>query len=276
MADKEKACFIVMPISIPDIYLDVYRDGKEHFLHVLHCLFVPSIESAGYKAMPPIAEGADLIHAEIIKNLEKSDLVLCDMSCLNPNVFFEFGIRTSLNKSVCIVKDEHTRKVPFDTGILNYQEYKSTLNAWELPEEIEKLASHIKASEERSNGQNMLWKYFGLKNEAHPYTGDKDSDSKIDYLSIQIDSLLQKLGDRQKNTSPSYPNIPESFLSVIADIMDLKPEGFVPVDIKPTLNSLEVLFRGYAPPSKTAQMSKQLSDKYNTHVVLTRIDNNNQ
>jgi len=51
-----------------------------------------------------------LIHAEIIRNIENADLVLCDMSCLNPNVFFEFGIRTSLNKPVSVVKMRSLKK----------------------------------------------------------------------------------------------------------------------------------------------------------------------
>ena len=84
-----------------------------------------------------------MIHAEIVRNIETADLVLCDMSCLNPNVFFEFGIRTSLNKPVSVVKDEVTKKVPFDTANLNYQEYKSTLNPWELGAEISKLEQNI-------------------------------------------------------------------------------------------------------------------------------------
>ncbi len=102
MADEKKTRFIIMPITTPKAFLDTYRDGKEHFKHVLKCLFIPSVEAAGYTAIPPIAKGADLIHAVTIENLEKADLVLCDMSCLNPNVFFKFGIRTSSNKPVCV------------------------------------------------------------------------------------------------------------------------------------------------------------------------------
>ena len=131
MAETKKTCFIIMPITTPDSFVEIYRDGKDHFKHVLECLFIPAVEKAGFEAIPPIAKGSDLIHAEIIKNLETADLVLCDMSCLNPNVFFEFGIRTSLNKPVSVVKDELTVNVPFDTGILNNKEYDSKLDTWE-------------------------------------------------------------------------------------------------------------------------------------------------
>jgi hypothetical protein len=141
--DEKKTCFIIMPITTPDTRLEDYRDGADHFKHVLECLFVPSVQKAGYEPIPPIAKGSDLIHAEIVSNLETADLVLCDMSCLNPNVFFEFGIRTSLNKPVCVVKDELTEKVPFDAGIINHHEYGSGLEHWNMDEEIDKLVEHV-------------------------------------------------------------------------------------------------------------------------------------
>lgn len=159
MAEK-KSCFIIMPITTPESFIEKYRDGVEHFEHVLKCLFIPSVKLAGYKHISPIAKGSDLIHAQIIQNIETSDLVLCDMSCLNPNVFFEFGIRTSLNKPVCIVKDELTKTVPFDTTILNHHEYMSSLDPWKLDKERIKLSEHLITSQERSKGENTLMAIF--------------------------------------------------------------------------------------------------------------------
>lgn len=184
MEDDSKTCFIIMPIRTPENSVEIYRDREAHFTHVLECLFVPAVESAGFTPIPPTSKGSDLIHAAIIKNLENSNIVLCDMSCLNPNVFFEFGIRASLNKPVCVVKDEHTKNVPFDTGILNYQEYKSSLDPWELAAEVKKLSEHIKASYERSKGENTLWHYFGLREKAQPYQGETGIDSSLQLLSL--------------------------------------------------------------------------------------------
>jgi hypothetical protein len=152
------------------------------------------VEKAGYDPIPPIAKGADLIHAEIIKNLENSDLVLCDMSCLNPNVFFEFGIRTSLNKPVSIVKDDLTVSVPFDAGILNHDEYASSLEPWELDGEVAKLVEHLRSSDKRSKGENTLWRHFGFRAEAKAHEGGSSPDAKLDYLMDQVDYLRQRLG----------------------------------------------------------------------------------
>lgn len=57
MAKDEKQCFIIMPITTPEALLKDYRDGAEHFHHVLNCLLIPSVEKAGFEARPPTARG---------------------------------------------------------------------------------------------------------------------------------------------------------------------------------------------------------------------------
>lgn len=124
------SCFIIMPVSTPEMMVDDYGRDKDHFRHVLDHLFLPAVRSAGLDPILPTAEGSQLIHPEIVKNLEKADLVLCDMSILNPNVFFELGIRTALNKPVCLVRDNLTELVPFDMSIVNNHTYQSSLVPW--------------------------------------------------------------------------------------------------------------------------------------------------
>ncbi len=198
----EKSCFIIMPISTPKSMVTEYNDGAEHFEHVLKALFIPSVVKAGFKPIPPIAKGADLIHAGIVRNLETADLVLCDMSCLNPNVFFEFGIRTSLNKPVCVVKDELVKDVPFDAGILNHLEYQSDLAGWRIERERETIAKHIEESAERSKGENTLWKYFGMSTKASAYEAGAGSGNQLEYLTLQMESMREKI-DRLSPASGS-------------------------------------------------------------------------
>ncbi|MCG8337654.1 MAG: hypothetical protein MJE63_24395, partial [Proteobacteria bacterium] len=159
---NKKKCFIIMPISTPEAMMRHYVGNEDHFRHILNQLFIPAIDEAGFCPVSPNIEGSDLIHAEIIKNLIDCEMVLCDMSCLNPNVFFEYGIRTALNKPVCVIKDELTNSVPFDTSVIHYENYDSKLEVWNLKQSISKLAEHIKVSNNKCNGQNKLWRYFGL------------------------------------------------------------------------------------------------------------------
>jgi hypothetical protein len=121
-----------MPLSTASEALPRYGNDDAHFVHVLEHLFVPAVEQAGFEAVRPTMFGADLIHAEIIKNLETADLVLCDASGYNPNVFFELGIRTALDRPVALVRDSITERLPFDTSIINTHTYDASLcpGAW--------------------------------------------------------------------------------------------------------------------------------------------------
>ena len=103
---------------------------------VLDHLFIPAIEEAGFNPISPKSEGSEIIHAEIITNLAECEMVLCDMSSLNANVFFEFGIRTALNKPVSLVVDEKIENIPFDTSIINHHKYHSSLRVDSIKREV--------------------------------------------------------------------------------------------------------------------------------------------
>lgn len=186
-----------MPVATPEPILPVYENDAGHFAHVLEYLFVPAIKLAEFKAIRPIAQGADVIQAEIIKNLETAELVLCDISTLNPNVFFELGCRTALNKPVCYVKDDLTARIPFDTGIINHHTYNHSLAHWTLEREIEKLAAHIGTCAKRSASGNMLWHYFGLRSTAHAAPTDSPEADRLEYLVMQVEALRKSVAEQQ-------------------------------------------------------------------------------
>jgi hypothetical protein len=170
-----KKCFIIMPVSTPSELISVYKEDSDHFIHVMEHLFIPAIKKAGFDPILPITEGSDIIHGHIISNLESSDLVLCDMSTNNPNAFFEFGIRTALNKPICVVKDHFVEKVPFDVVPINYHVYSSDLSPWKVENEVDKLAKHIKNSFSENDNCNPLWKYFGTKAQSKEDTAKETS-----------------------------------------------------------------------------------------------------
>lgn len=195
-------CFVVMPISTLDIYADRYND-PEHFSHVLDYLFIPALEAAGYETVPPTVTGSDLIHAEIISNLETCDLVLCDISTLNPNVFFELGIRTSLDRPAALVRDNFTVQIPFDTGSINTHTYDASLRPWKLHSEVVALTLHIQQVAAKSGDRNALWRYFGLTQRASPAEISNPTEAKLDLLIDQVNRLAKR--------SDIVPNPPPLF-----------------------------------------------------------------
>jgi hypothetical protein len=181
------SCFIIMPITTSPKDAQLYNDDQ-HFAHTLTHLMIPAVKRANYQALPPIAAGADLIHAEIVRKLETADLVLCDISSLNPNVFFELGIRTAVDRPVCIVRDTFTKQIPFDTGIMNVHQYDPSLSPWTLDGEVDAIAQHLQAAAKRSEGRNPLWRYFGLTTRAAFKEGESSLEEKIDLLMLQLDN----------------------------------------------------------------------------------------
>lgn len=198
-----------MPITTPASYVQTYNNDKDHFAHILQHLFTPALEKAGFEAVSPKSSGSDLIHADIITNLSNCDLVLCDMSLVNPNVFFEFGIRCALDKSVALVIDDKTEKVPFDTGIINFHTYKSS-PLWDKDDEIDNLSLHIKESYEKLNGHNALWKYFGIRQSGAFSPENATTEDKLDYIIQRLSSdkvILEYQESAFSNLSPAEKRV---------------------------------------------------------------------
>lgn len=194
---SKQSCFIIMPLTTPDRYVDTYGGDDQHFIHVLDHLFKPAIEAAGMEPIPPISKGSEVIHGDIIRNLETADLVLCDMSILNPNVFFELGIRTALNKNVAMIRDNVTERVPFDTTIINYHEYDCSLSAWTIDQQIDYLKAHIEDCME--NGEvNSLWGYFSMSQQAEVPNDAPNVERQLGYLIKQVESLKGNVGKAKR------------------------------------------------------------------------------
>ncbi len=206
-------CFIIMPLTTPEIFLPKYSGDRDHFKHVIDHLIIPAIEQIGLEPIPPITKGSDVIHGEVIKHLETSDVVLCDMSCLNPNVFFELGIRTALNKALCLIKDDITVNVPFDTTIINYHTYLSALSPWTLKKDISDLSEHLKKSIENSKGTSSLWKYFSLSMRAEPMKERTGVEGKLELLTFQMDGMKKQLEKLQIGDSKEINTLTKVDLS---------------------------------------------------------------
>ncbi|WP_419706638.1 hypothetical protein [Promicromonospora sp. NFX87] len=200
MADPKvkKTCFIAMPITTRPDEAVRYGGDQNHWIHVMGSLFEKAIEQAGFEPIRPKVIGASLIHGEIIRNLSTADLVLVDLSSHNPNVFFELGVRTSINRPISLVRDEHT-ELPFDIAGINAHQYDSRLPVWENDRQQAELAKHIRESFESCNGENPLWKQFGLSITAsEPNAGESPYEAKIDLLVNEFQTMKNQIGQNRR------------------------------------------------------------------------------
>jgi len=92
--------------------------SPDHFQKVLNEICIPAVKRIRFTAIPPSRTGTYPIDEEILARLKDADLVLCDISTLNPNVLFELGIRRGVYKPFAIIKDKATTD-PFNLTNFN-------------------------------------------------------------------------------------------------------------------------------------------------------------
>jgi hypothetical protein len=180
-----------MPITTPEEAVAQYGGDREHFLHVAEFIFKPAAELAGYRFVPASVDSSKVIQAAIIDNLARADVVLCDTSLWNANVFFELGIRVALNKPVALVRDGLTDTVPFDNTPVHCYEYDHRMEPWCLAAEIPKLSEHIAAAGEHE--QNELWRFAGIQVTAQQSDAGSPEDAKLDLLLAKVAALAERV-----------------------------------------------------------------------------------
>ncbi|WP_220485856.1 hypothetical protein [Psychromonas sp. SR45-3] len=152
-----KVCGIVMPISSAD------GCSESHWSEVLGILN-DAIEDSGFEGnLVSNADDVGIIHKRIIQNLYDNPIVVCDVSCKNPNVMFELGLRLAFDKPTIIVKDDKT-SYSFDTSAIEHLEYPRDLRFSQIVEFKEKLADKIRATYKKSTtdtNYTTFLKHFG-------------------------------------------------------------------------------------------------------------------
>ncbi|WP_188985185.1 hypothetical protein [Saccharopolyspora thermophila] len=83
------------------------------------------------------------INKETVKYLAEADLVIADLTDLNPNVFYELGVRHALRRSgtVLLIDESRTEAVPFDLGYYRVLSYRSG-----SPEDIVQLTEQLRVT----------------------------------------------------------------------------------------------------------------------------------
>lgn len=161
MTDEKKKveCGLVMPISAID------GCSAEHWQEVRSILVdaVKSINKLDIEIkMVSEADEVGVIQKRIVQSLYNSDIVVCDVSCKNPNVMFELGMRLAFDKPTVIVKDDKT-DYTFDTGIIEHIVYPRDLRFSKIIEFKEKFSRKVLATYEQANNPNhsTFLKSFG-------------------------------------------------------------------------------------------------------------------
>lgn len=117
-------CFVVMRIGKEG------SDDHSHFRALYDEFIKPMVAECGYTVVrADDFEKGGAITSDIIRELASSDLVIADLTDLNPNVFYELGVRHSLvgRGTIMIVDDARTSSIPFDIGAYRVLKYTTDM-----------------------------------------------------------------------------------------------------------------------------------------------------
>lgn len=184
-SEEEKICGIVMPISaIDDCSIEHWSEVKT--------ILMDAISSAGYEAnLVSDSDDSGVIQKRIVQNLYYNKIVVCDVSCKNPNVMFELGMRLAFDKPTIIVMDDKTN-YSFDTSIIEHLTYPRDLSYFKIVGFKEKLKNKIQGTVKKASqpGYTTFLKNFGqftiAKIENIEGSLNEAVLSKLDDLSRQI------------------------------------------------------------------------------------------
>lgn len=146
---EQPRCGIVMPIATFGDY------EAQHWLEV-RAILERSICKSNHVPSPVWEHTeTDIIQGRIIRNLYEYDVVLCDISGLNPNVMFELGLRLAFKKPVIIVVDDET-KIPFDTNVIEHIIYNRGLNFQKTELFIDRICEKISSIMKSYNAKTYI------------------------------------------------------------------------------------------------------------------------
>lgn len=212
--EKEKKCFIIMPIADMDGY-----DSK-HFNRVYNHLIKPACEDAGFTPIraDDIAS-SNYIIIDILEKILDSDIVICDLSGRNPNVMYELGIRQAFDRPTVLIKDTKTSNI-FDIQGLRYTEYEQSLRVDTVEKEIKKISAAIKATHDNVGKEvNSIIKLLGIT------PAEITSNVKLSSETSLLLSAIHNISDRLTSLEDiKQKNINDFFY---ADMQSNKNKGYI-------------------------------------------------
>lgn len=136
----QKKCFVVIPFGERTDADDNSIDFDEIYTHLIK----NTVEGLGITCIrcDEISE-AGWIHLRMFEHVYVADVVVVDITSLNPNVFYELGVRHALVDSVTVLIRRIGTMIPFNIQGLNVIEYDPGSMA-SVEEARKKIADHIR------------------------------------------------------------------------------------------------------------------------------------
>ncbi|MDE6662004.1 MAG: nucleoside 2-deoxyribosyltransferase [Lachnospiraceae bacterium] len=197
---EKKTCFIVTPIGNDDSVIRRHIDG------IIDQAIVPALEEKYEIDVAHRKFEIGSINDRVIESVYKADLVIANLTNLNPNVMFELAVRYSFGKPAIVIAEKDT-KLPFDIIVENTVFYvNDPSGANELKEKIIEFERNIDFENTNYGPIFKIINRIPLFNEVE---GGKNvsSDKALSYIINRLDSLEQKINSPTNNKRTKKPSI---------------------------------------------------------------------
>jgi hypothetical protein len=205
MASEEtKICFVISPIGEENS--EIRRRSDQIFKYIIK----PVAEACGYKAIRAdhIPE-TGLITRQIIQHIFDASLVVADLTCSNPNVFYELAIRHAQRKPYVQIIQKGER-IPFDVaGIRTIQvDHRDLDSVAKAKSEIEDCIKSMEGKEDIESPISIAVSYGFLQQKG------TSEQKQLAALMVEMENLkaeirnisqmVQGLGQSSSRADPAY------------------------------------------------------------------------
>lgn len=212
-----KTAFVIMPIGKKG------TDDYQHFHAVYEKFVKPALVGYGFQALraDELAQSGS-ITKDIIKYLVSCELVIADLTDLNPNVFYELGIRHALKEcgTILLIDEAKTPSIPFDLSPYRTITFRgsSAEGLGKLSDELKRFMDETRKAK-HPNIDNPVHDWITFL-ERHNTTNNYSPDKKHNWRKTTSVSVL----------SISYNEISDP-RSTITEALEEVEKGLLPQDI---------------------------------------------
>lgn len=190
---EKKSCFIVTPIGDENTAIRRHIDG------IIDQAIIPAIGGEFDVKVAHREYEIGSINDRVIERIYNSDLVIANLTGLNPNVMFEIAIRYSFGKPAIVIAEKGT-KLPFDIVDENTISYiNDPAGAAELKENIRKFTEKIDWGKCEYGPVFSAIRNVAVINNIETGIQDRDSRNAFSFIAKKIDDLEQTI---RENNSP--------------------------------------------------------------------------
>ncbi len=195
--EKKKRCFIITPVGEPESVTRKNTDG------LIDGIIRPIVEEHGYELVCPhsMSVCGSITH-QVLQEILQDELVIANLTGLNPNVMYELAIRHATGKPIIIVCQNGT-PLPFDIIDQRTLFYDDSISGVaKLRNGLKNMINEPLNIERIDNPIYTITESLGLRDALRTNKNGK----ALEFILNQIESLEKKVGFMEMNISRSVRN----------------------------------------------------------------------